>query len=41
MKIRPVGGESLHTGGRTDRHDGPSSRFNNFAWRTEKWLENG
>ena len=27
MKIRPVGAELFHTGGRTDRHDKVNSHF--------------
>ena len=37
MKIRPVGAELLHTGGRTDGHDEANSRFRNFSHIFEIW----
>jgi len=32
-KIRPVGGEMFHAGGRKDRHDEANSRFSQFCER--------
>jgi len=32
MKIRPMGAELFHAGGRTDRHDDTNSRFSQFYW---------
>ena len=31
MKIRPVGAESIHADGQTDRHDEANSRFSQFC----------
>jgi len=31
MKVRPVGGEMFHAGGRTDGHDEANSRFSQFC----------
>ena len=33
MKIRPVGAEMFHAGGRTERHDEANSRFSQFCER--------
>ena len=33
MKIRPVGAEVFHAGGRTDVHDEANSRFSKFCER--------
>jgi hypothetical protein len=33
MKIRPVGAELFHAGGRADRHDEANSRFSQFCER--------
>jgi hypothetical protein len=33
MKIRPVGAELFHAGGRTDRRDEANSRFSQFCER--------
>jgi len=33
MKIRPVGTESFHADGRTDRHKEADSRFSQFCER--------
>jgi len=35
MKIRPVGTELFHAGGRTDRHDESNSRFLQFSKRAQ------
>jgi len=31
MKIRPMGAEMFHVGGRTDRHDEDNGRFSQFC----------
>ena len=36
MKIRPVGAEMFHAGGRTDRHDEANRRFSQFRERAKK-----
>ena len=36
MKIRPVGAELFHAGGRTDRHDEANRRFSQFRERAKK-----